>query len=129
MIKVTFEFASKEEAAAFLGAGAVPVKAVRQKKEKKEDPLDDDLGADDEPAEEDDADFDLEDSGIPAAKTLKQQIQERAAQLAAADKKEAVTTLLKKIKEKNPTLNIKGLSSIPEKLEAKFLELLNKIVI
>ena len=124
MIKVTFEFASKEEAAAFLGAPtAKKTKTAKETKVTESDDLGEDFGEDLET--DSDEDFDLGDTAPAQTKTLKQQIQERAAELAAADKKDAVTAILKKFKEKVPA--IKNLSTIPEKLEAKFLEALNKI--
>lgn len=131
MVKVTFEFGTQAEAAAFLGgAKAAPAatggkKAAGKKDEKPaEDPLadaaDDDFGI-----EAADDDFGgLDDTKAPE-KTLKEKIQERSAALAAAGKKDAVVALVTKAKVKKLS-DVYGLS---EKHQEKFLELLNKIAI
>lgn len=118
MVKVTFEFGTSAEAAAFLAGGkAAPAK----KKTAKADDLGDDL---DESGLEDETD-DLEDEFAEAPvveETTKVKIQKRAAALAAAGKKDNVTALVKKVKAKN-------LSGIPVALEEKFLTALMKIAL
>lgn len=129
MVKVTFEFGTQAEAAAFLGgAKAAPAGkkgAAGKKPDAIEDPLADaayefDLGGED-------ASDDFGDLGETKApeKSLKEKIQERSAALAAAGKKDAVIALVSKAKVKKLS-DVYGLS---EKHQEKFFELLNKIAI
>lgn len=130
MVKVTFEFGTQTEAAAFLGGtkAAAGDKPVRGKKENKiEDPLadagDDDFG--DLGGDAGDDDFGDSATTKTPEKPLKEKIQERAAALAAAGKKDAVIALVGKAKVKK----LSDVYGLTEKHQEKFLELLNKISI
>ncbi len=121
MVKVTLEFASEAEACAYLtGKGTFTPPAKKAKKEKTAS-IDDDLDGDDGDGLGDESD-DLDDLGGEPAKTLAVQIQERAAAIAAADKKAEIQSRLKKV-------GAKKLSEIPADKQQAFLNSLMKVAI